>query len=344
VIVSQARRLELFFIAALAAAVLTVACGGGKDGDQRDNSGGSDRETNSQLNPREPEDSGIELDPSLETTYYQVEGTTTETIFSHIERNGPTDGEGERGSGLTSVVWGYEWQGGPEVGACEIRSMTIKAEMVVTLPQHANPDSLPADIREDWDAYAQSVAVHEQTHVDIYEDGAGSIRERMLAIGSKRTCDELEAEIKLVWDEEQAGINARQAEFHQLEFDRLAQQRAPIAAQIDANRAKIDSLAGEIRTLDGVVVALRNELDSLSAELDGVDDQIKAVNESNESSQDKQAKLVVLVQQRNALQVRHNSAVDEHNAALAQREPLVTQRNQLINETNQLVDEFNWTR
>jgi len=341
VIVSQARRLELFFIAALAAAVLTVGCGGGKDSDQGDSSSGSDRETSSQLSPG---DLGIELDTTLETAYYPVEGTTTETIFSHIEHNGPTDGEGKRGSGLTSVVWGYEWQGGPEVGACGIRSMTIKAEMVVTLPQHANPDSLPAGIRGDWDAYAQSVAVHEQTHVDIYEDGADSIRERMLAIGSKRTCDELEAEIKLVWDEEQASINARQAEFHQLEFDRLAQQRAPIAAQIDANRVEINRLEGEIRTLDGVVVALRNELDSLSAELDGVDDQIKAVNESNESSQDKQAKLVVLVQQRNALQARHNSAVDEHNAALAQREPLVTQRDQLINETNQLVDEFNWTR
>ena len=341
-IVSVARRFEPLFIAVLAATVLTLACGG-KD-DDGDSSGGSDRETSTQLSPAEPEESGIVLDTTLETAHYPVEGTTTESIFSHIERNGPTDGEGKRGSGLTSVVWGYEWQGGPEVGECSIRSMTIKAEMVVTLPQHVNVESLPPDIRDDWDEYSGSVAIHEQTHVDIYTDGAEAIRERMLAIGSMETCDTLEAEIKHVWAEEQTEINNTQAVFHQQEFDRLAQQRAPIAAKIDANRAEINSLHDQIATLDGVVKALRNELDSLISELDSVDAQIKAVNESNETPQDKQAKLVVLVQQRNALQARHNNAVDEHNEALAQREPLVVQRNQLINETNDLVDEFNWTR
>ena len=85
----------------------------------------------------------IELDTSLETTYYNVEGVTTESIFNNIERNGPTDGEGKRGSGLTSVVWGYEWQGGSDSGVCTIRSMTIQADMVVTLPEHLEADLLP---------------------------------------------------------------------------------------------------------------------------------------------------------------------------------------------------------
>jgi predicted secreted Zn-dependent protease len=331
----------LFFIAALAAAVFSIGCGGSDDDP---GSGGGATETTRELNPAEPDDGEIELSTSLEETYYQVEGSSTETIFSHIEQNGPTDGEGKRGSGLTSVVWGYEWQGGPEVGDCSIRSMTIMAEMVVTLPQHADTGALAENIRDDWEEYAASVAVHEQTHVDIYNQGAEAIRERMLAIGSMSTCDELEAEIKQVWAEEQAQINNEQAVFHQEEFDRLAQQRAPIAARIDANRGEINSLASEISTLNGVVKALRNEIDSLIGDINGIDTRIKEVNESSASGVDKQAELVILVQQRNALQERHNNAVDEHNAALAQREPLVTQRNQLIDETNELVDQFNWTR
>ena len=88
----------------------------------------------------------------------------------------------------------------------------------------------------------------------------------------------------------------------------------------------------------------RTDIDVLIIQINDVDEEIKAVNASNESQLDKQAKLIVLIQQRNALQARHNEAVDEHNDALAERQPLVSRRNQLVDETNTLVDEFNWTR
>ncbi len=320
--------------------MLALACGG----DDATQSGGGDSSTTTELRVTDPPEAAIDLDMSLDTKFYEVEGTTTESIFNHIERNGPTDGDGKRGSGLTSVVWGYEWQGGSEAGACTIRSMTIKAEMVVTLPQHVEAESLPIDIEDDWQAYADSVEVHEQTHVDIYEDGAKTIRERMLVIGSMSDCDDLEDEIDRVWAEEQDEINGLQAEFHELEFDRLAQQRAPIAAQIETNRAEINSLQVQISVLDDEIADLRTDIDVLIIQINDVDEEIKAVNASNESQLDKQAKLIVLIQQRNALQARHNEAVDEHNDALAERQPLVSRRNQLVDETNTLVDEFNWTR
>lgn len=341
--VSRPKRFEIWLLVIVAAAALTFACGGGSE--TPTSSSGVDTETDSQLSPGNDQPvGGIELDTSLETDYYQVEGTTTESIFNNIEQNGPTDGDGKRGSGLTSVVWGYEWQGGPEGGECAIRSMTIKADMVVTLPQHVNVDSLPAEIADDWNAYTESVAQHEQTHVDIYEEGAKTIRERMLAIGLMSNCDELEAEIKLIWAEEQARINNQQAEFHQQEFDRLAQRRAPISAQIDANRVEIKALEDQIGPLDTLIKDLRTTIDELSIEIDNVDQAITVVNDSEQSAADKKQKLDVLIQQRNALLERHNDAVDSHNAALAQYESLVSQRNALIVETNKLVDEFNWTR
>ena len=341
--VSLPKRFQLLLLAAFAAGVLAVACGGDKANAP---TSGSATETTT-----ERRDTGttlpgtdIQLDTSLDTTYYDVEGTTTEAIFADIEANGPTDGDGQRGSGLTSVVWGYEWQGGPESGDCSIRTMTIKAEMVVTLPKHVDENSLPADIRDNWDAYAESVAVHEQTHVDIYKAGAETIRERMLSIGPMDNCDDLETEIKRVWAEEQAQINSKQSDFHQEEADRLAAQRAPIAAQIDANRSQINSLSSQITALDNEISEARSEIDNLILQINDIDQEISAINASDESQQDKQAKLAVLIQQRNALQARHNEAVDKHNAALQQRDPLVDKRNQLIDETNQLVDEFNWTR
>jgi predicted secreted Zn-dependent protease len=300
--------------------------------------GGS--QTDSQLTGSEL----IELKTTLSTTYYDVDGLSTEAIFNYIERYGPTDGEGKRGSGLTSVVWGYDWQGGPEGNDCAIRSMTIRAEMVVTLPRHVRSEQLPGPIRANWQKYAESVAEHEQTHVDIYEDGAGMLQQNMAKIGPQSSCDRLESEIKRVWTEGQNLINAQQASFHSDEYARLARQREPLSARIDQNRAEIARLQ---RQIDGVTRQLRDlssEIEALASDIDDIDDQVKKINESQQSPQDKQAQLVVLLQHRNALQVRHNAAVDEHNAILAARNDAAKIRDGLITETNQLVEQFNWTR
>ena len=337
-IVSLSRRIRLVSVLALVALALTAACGGGDDKTGK-TQGGS--RTDSQLDASEQ----IQLQTSLDTTYYSVEGLTTEAVFAYIERNGPTDGEGKRGSGLTSVVWGYEWQGGPESGECTIGSMTIKADMVVTLPRHTNAAALPPDVRQNWESYAQSVATHEQTHVDIYKDGAQEIKRFMGEIGAQPSCDKLESEIKRVWSEQQNKINARQASFHSAEFARLAAQREPISKKIDANRNDVSSLQRQIDAQGRKLRDLNDEIDELAREIAAIDDQVKQINASTTlSPQDKQAQLVVLLQQRNALQGRHNEAVDEHNQALDDRDKLVAQRDALIKETNELVDLFNWTR
>jgi predicted secreted Zn-dependent protease len=318
---------------------LVVACGGGSGG-----SGGGTTQGGTTVDSQLDGSDLIELQTTLDTTYYDVDGLSTEAIFNYIERNGPTDGEGKRGSGLTSVVWGYEWQGGPSGSECAISSMTIKAEMVVTLPRHIREAQLPANIRDNWESYAEGVKVHEQTHVDIYEDGALELQEAMNEIGAKKTCDLLEAEIKRVWTEEQSEINARQAAFHNEEYTRLARQRGPLSEKIDDNRAEIASLQRQIDNLGRELRDLSSDIEELVGEIDEIDDQVKKINESQQSPQDRQAQLVVLLQQRNALQMRHNETVDEHNDVLGDRNARVLQRDNLINETNQLVDLFNWTR
>lgn len=329
---------RLFLATALFVLALGAACGGGGNGGSNTGEGGS--QTDSQLDGSDL----IDLKTTLETTYYDVDGLTTEAIFSYIERNGPTDGEGKRGSGLTSVVWGYEWQAGPESNDCAIGSMTIKADMVVTLPRHIHEEQLPAGVRSHWDAYAKGVETHEQTHVQIYEDGAQELRRSMAKIGPQKTCDQLESEIKRVWTEGQNRINARQASFHSDEYARLARQREPLSDKIDDNRAEIGSLQRQIDALGRKIRDLSGDISELEGDIGTIDEQVKKVNESSQSPQDKQAQLVVLLQQRNALQVRHNDDVEEHNQALDGRAALVKQRDDLINATNDLVDLFNWTR
>jgi chromosome segregation ATPase len=216
--------------------------------------------------------------------------------------------------------------------------------MVVTLPRHVREDQLPANVRSRWAVYAEGVEEHEQQHVDIYEAGAKELQQSMAKIGPQKTCDQLESEIKRTWTEGQSRINGRQASFHSDEYARLARQREPLSDQIDDNRAEIGSLQRQIDARGRKIRDLSSEISDLESDIEAVDDQVRKVNESSQSPQDKQAQLVVLLQQRNALQLRHNDDVEEHNEALEERNALVAQRDNLIDETNQLVDEFNWTR
>ena len=70
-------------------ASFVLACGG--DSAPSSSSGG-DRQTAAELSDSNSFDTVIGLDMSVATTHYDVEGTTTESIFNNIERNGPTDG------------------------------------------------------------------------------------------------------------------------------------------------------------------------------------------------------------------------------------------------------------
>jgi predicted secreted Zn-dependent protease len=294
----------------------------------------------------EPEQEVVQLQTNLSTTSYRVQGSTTEAIFSYIERNGPTDGIGKRGSGITSVVWGYEWTGEEKTGSCRIKAMTVKAEMTVTLPEHADEASLGPGILTNWRSYTAGVAQHEQRHVDIYLEGAEVIKERMEAIGSLPSCRELEQTIDRIWKEEQERINELQELFHVEEDLRLEASRGPLEAKINANRDELASIQRRINQLDTRLTEVRAEIAGLDTQVENVDAQIRQINEQFPGALPAgvRQRMEELVQQRNDLTSRYNQRVDEHNSALAQRGELARTHASLVEITNELVEEFNWAR
>ncbi len=292
-------------------------------------------------------DSNIDLQTSMNTTYYAVSGTTTEEIFASIEANGPTDNVGQQGSGLTSVDWEYKWSGDQSpTGECSIRDLTIRADITVELPQHEDEASLTDTLQTNWDTYAQGVATHEQRHVDIYLQGAEDIRDAMEEIGVEKDCEALEGHIDAVWNDEQARINGLQQTFHDEENARLAAARGPLQQQIDSNRNELASLQAQISDLDAQISSLRSEIAVYDNEVANIDAQIKQINDQfpNELPDTIRDRLEQLIQQSNDLLVTYNQRVDQHNAAIYQRNALSDQYDALLTQTNQLVDQYNWTR
>ncbi|HEX5370589.1 MAG TPA: DUF922 domain-containing protein, partial [Dehalococcoidia bacterium] len=181
--VSVLKRGSLVLLGCLAFALILTACKGGKAAPTPTPTAG----------PQSIDVGNIQLQTSLKTSYYTVSGTTTGAIFASIEQNGPKDAQGTRGSGITSVVWGYKWTGSEQAGgSCSIGTMTIQVDMTVTLPQHADEAALTDSLQQHWETYSAAVATHEQHHVDMDLQGADDIKQKMQSLGVMSDCDALD--------------------------------------------------------------------------------------------------------------------------------------------------------
>jgi predicted secreted Zn-dependent protease len=289
----------------------------------------------------------IVLSSNTSTTYYNVTGLTTGEIFAAIDRNGPRDDHGVKGSGLTAATWGYRWQPQNAPDGCVIASMTISLDIVVTLPRHQQESSLSSYISTKWDQFEASVAKHEQTHVDIDQAGARSIREKMTAIQSAANCDLLSKQVDTIWTTEQKAIESSQGRFHAQEDTRIANLRSPLQSQIDVNRSRIETLSGQIKTLDTSLASMNTELSNVSGQLDALKSQIDAILAQYPGQSlppDVFTKYEDLRRLYNALAPNFNALVNQYNTTISQRNQVADEHDKLVDATNLLVDQFNWTR
>jgi len=278
------------------------------------------------------------------TTYYTVYGTTSDEILSYIQDYGPVDGNGTRGSGLTVYKPSLSWTSNNDPRACSIASMTITVDLQVQLPALDNPGRLPETLRNYWNAFAAGVAAHEQHHVDIYLRGAERIKQKMLAIAPASSCAALQAQVNQTWASEQAAIDQEQEAFHQAEAARIEAERAPLRAQIDANKARLGQLSAQITSLESSLNTLSAQIDSMQKLLDSLKSQFKAIEQASPQGipPDRYDQYQSLVAQYNALIPGFNALVDQYNSASAQHDSLVSQWNALASQTNALVEQMNW--
>jgi predicted secreted Zn-dependent protease len=162
--------------------------------------------------PPTPQREWVTIKTSSSVQYYSVRGATTDAIFDDIKKNGLFDNKGRPAVGVTSGEWGIDWKRieTTRPAVCSAESMTILLNLVVTLPQHDQLNDLSRGIRTNWQRFAASVAAHEQRHVDIYLNGAKTMKTRMDAIRTKSSsCSELENVIDSVWAISKRGRRAQ---------------------------------------------------------------------------------------------------------------------------------------
>lgn len=288
----------------------------------------------------------INLQTTTATKYYLVHGTTSDTIFDYISRNGPTDDAGQRGSGLTTAKWSYDWKGQATKDGCAIAKLNISLDLVMTIPKHEATDTLTAATLKNWNTFADGVATHEQHHVDIYLDGANTMKEMMDAIQPQQSCDLLQTQIGNVWSDEQKTIETAQNDFHKAEDTRLSGIRQPLQTQIDTNRTKISSLGSQIKNMDDQIESLRRNLQTAQDQINPVEAQMQSLKGAygNNMPPSVAASYEALQTQDRNLIANYNALVDQHNNAIERRTSVSSDYDQLLATTKDLVESYNWIR
>lgn len=285
---------------------------------------------------------------SSSTQYYSVRGTTTGAIFDDIERNGLFDNQARRAIGLTSGELSIDWKGIETRPAfCSLESMTIALNLVVTLPQHDRLNDLSKDIRTNWQRFAASVTAHEQRHVDIYLNGAKTMKTRMEAILTKSSsCSEFESVIRSIWASQEAETERAQDEFHLEDEAKGQTDRKPLQVQIDVNQTRLTAINSEIRGLDQTLDDLKRQRDTTHAGIAAVTaEMVKSGASPPSCSKSRVAsRIQALCQQYNPLVAAYNALVDQHNGAVSRRNNLTDEHNRVGAVTNGLIEALNWTR
>jgi predicted secreted Zn-dependent protease len=319
-------------IAALTLVLAVVAC--------TTPSGGESASTNA------PE---VTLNTNLETVYYRVQGLTTREIFESVKAVGPELDDLEDGkfaSGLTGDQSSFKWEFLEFSGHCDLDIVEISVNLVVTLPEHAEPEALSAEQAARWGAFARGVAIHEQHHVDIHLNRMASFKS-MIETFSRRfsDCDALGARIELAWDAERALDEEQQEEFHRSEEQRTAlntramRQRVDmIGAEMSRIQAELDASAQKSRQLRADIAILEAQADPLMHAMEDIQRRHPLLNLPPREFEEFQN----LLDEWNILNDQRNVLVNEINEHVTLRNEYLETINRLVEETNLQLEEIAW--
>jgi predicted secreted Zn-dependent protease len=129
---------------------------------------------------------------SIEYTYYQVTGPTTEELRAQMDQSGYTDESGDHWDAYTEwyVSWAYPYS--VEHDACTTGPVEVAIEVTVVFPKWEPPPGTSQELIERWNAYLVALEDHEAGHKEIAIAAGYEVLRTIDALPAYKTCDELE--------------------------------------------------------------------------------------------------------------------------------------------------------
>ena len=139
----------------------------------------------------------------LETTSYNVTGSTLEAAYAQIRASGP-------GGYWAMARWDarYTYQSTRQGALCRISELQIAITGHILMPLWQGKERATRAEQAAWDRMYEKLLRHEQGHVQYGRDFAVLLREQLAGIGAV-PCDELQARTTRIFDPLLASLRAR---------------------------------------------------------------------------------------------------------------------------------------
>lgn len=277
---------------------------------------------------------GLRVETDVQERFYDVRGAGADEVFASIRRRGLGDTPGRAASGLTRSELSYRVKTSTTPEACRITDLTLRADVVVTLPRHAAAATLDRSTRTLWEAYEAQVEFHEYRHVEIEFRGLEELEARLRreVLGLDQPPAGCTGSLDRAIAEQTATTRRRHEEFH------VEESRAVREAQAD--------LVAQIERLDEGLAGAREQIESRNARLGDLaaerDARVRSLRVLAERWGDL---LPESIGERASESASTVARLDEEIRALAaEQDALAAGYDERAGERRNLVDRLAWTR
>jgi predicted secreted Zn-dependent protease len=140
----------------------------------------------------------VELRETFRIDTYPVMGHSAAEIRADLNRSGPLSiADGRRFDALTS--WSLQWSTRIDRsrGSCTLAEATLFLDIVVLLPELAEPNDVSPRTLATWKSYREALEGHEMGHVENQRQGATALQTRLNQMGGAwENCRDLSATLK----------------------------------------------------------------------------------------------------------------------------------------------------
>ncbi|WP_374730666.1 DUF922 domain-containing Zn-dependent protease [Aliirhizobium terrae] len=151
-------------------------------------------------------------------SYFRIGGRTAEDLDRELERRGPvTHTTGNRHPGATEIKFGGEVTYVERGGRCSVGGAKVTLRTNIILPRWSNQRRAAKDLRFIWGTLSADIKRHEERHAEIARNYARRLERELLALPSRRSCDDVETLVSELTKRMLAEHDKQQVRFDQIE-------------------------------------------------------------------------------------------------------------------------------
>ncbi len=217
----------------------------------------------------------VRVETDVQERFYDVRGTSADEIFASIGRKRLGGEAGLSASGLTESEIAFSLSVRSDGASCRVEAITLRADVLVTLPKHAWPSRMNTTTRRQWEAYEALVEFHEYRHVEIEFRGVQELQaalERQTIEAPGASAEACNAQVERLIDEQTRRTRGRHEEFHREEAAAVRSAQSALLAEIGAIDEGLGRQKGEIDRLVALVAQHDAERARYAARIDDLTD------------------------------------------------------------------------